>query len=267
MSILNLDTNSLSVIFEFLHFRDGIKICMLNKQSYKQFIILCYTYSFVPINLKKNIDIYSHSNISFELFLTFCENGTDWPCVFLRDQIRNADCLKNVTCIEKLMQNMPKKLKHINFGKKFNIEWSKKFLPNTVEHISFHEKCKFNSNMRNLNMPSYLKKISFGRHFNKSIDYLPNTVEIIFFCKSSHFNKFIKKYPTCLRELYLGDNYNKPLILMPNSVKIIHFSNKSSFNSEIQYPTQLEKIYFGKFFNQSLAPLSRLANLIFIKFN
>ncbi len=52
--ILCLDYNSIALVFEFLHFRDAIKICILNKKCYTDFIILCYKHSFVPLDLKKN---------------------------------------------------------------------------------------------------------------------------------------------------------------------------------------------------------------------
>jgi hypothetical protein len=185
----------------------------------------------------------------------------------IADQIKNADCLRNVICLEKRCIAVPKKLKHISFGREFNAPWNNGVLPDSIVTISFHERCKFNFDVDCSCLPSNLRKISFGHMFNKSIDELPDTVEVLFFCQNSKFNKVIKKFPSSLRELYLGDNYDKPLVNLPNSVEILHFSIKSLFNLEIQYPVNLKKICFGKSFNQPLQQLSQLLGLTTIKFH
>ncbi len=169
--------------------------------------------------------------------------------------------------MERFQEIIPKKLKHINFGKEFNTPWNRNFLPGNVETISFNEKCKFNFNIYALNLPPKLRKISFGYMYDKEINNLPETLEILFFCKNSRFNKFVKKFPSGLKEIYFGNVYNKPLINVPDTVEILFFPSNSQFNSKIIYPAHLKKIYFGKNFNQSLSSLSASYELAHIKFH
>lgn len=277
-NILYLDYDSVNVIFGFLHFRDAVKMCMLNKGCYAHFIIICYQNSFVPLDLRKKLKSYfvpSSKFCSLDMFpnlfsiqhVIFFSSVVKMPRMHIADQIKNADCLRNVICLEKRCMAVPKKLKHISFGREFNAPWNKGVLPDSIVTISFHERCKFNFDVDRSCLPSNLRKISFGHMFNKSIDDLPDTVEVLFFCQNSKFNKVIKKFPSSLRELYLGDDYNRPLVNLPDSVEILHFSIKSRFNLEIQYPINLKKICFGKSFNQPLQQLSRLLELTTIKFH
>lgn len=274
MDISLLDCDTISNVFEFLHFKDAIKLCLVNKLCYTKFLIFCYKFSFVPLDLtKKGIRYYQRIKdfsatdvASFDLFQIFCHQDMKIPTINVAEQIRYANCINNISSLEKIAQFVPKKLKHISLSKKFNAVWDRKFLPNTVETISFHEKSKFNYNISCANLPTNLRKISFGYLFDQSIDDLPDSVEIIVFCHNSRFNKFIKKYPANLKEIYFGDYYDKPII-SPPSLKLIYFSNNSNFDSSIEYPPDLEKIYFGRCYNKSLDDLDNLPKLSIIKFH
>lgn len=249
--MLNFDADSISIIFEFLMFRDAIKLCYSNKLYYSNFLIFCYRFSFVPFDLEHK-DFYNcikykiHKNVPVYVISS--------DIMHVRDKIKYADCIRNITKWEPVL-GYSKKIKYISLSSKFNTPWDKNLLPDTVEAIYFHEKCKFNYNISAINLPPNLKKISFGYAFNKPIDNLPDTVEILVFCKNSRFNQFINKFPKKLREVYFGDNYIKPLLHIPPCVKIIHFSNNSKFDDTIAYSQQLEEIYFGKAFSKDISPI------------
>jgi len=270
MSLETLNTHSISVVFGYLHFKDSIKICYLNKKLYINFIIFCYKFSFVPLNFNKkehlcykNINHKIRSN--FDMFTIFADNGTKINSINIFEQIQYVDCINNVNNLYKIIDFIPIKLKYINFGKHFDIPWDKKLLPDTVESISFHKKNKFNFNIHSNNLPKYLKKISFGYMFNKSIDNLPESIEVISFSNNSKFNQIIHKFPTSLKEISFGDWFNKPLEILPDNVNTIYFSKQSIFNSSIVFPNDLKSIHFGKEFDQDISCLFLCTNIQSIK--
>jgi hypothetical protein len=183
----------------------------------------------------------------------------------VHDQIKYANCLRNVTNWHKIGNFLPKHLKYINFGRKFNNTWDKNVLPDTVEVITFHPKSKFNHNISAINLPKGLKKICFNGAFDKPIDNLPDSLEVVSFCKSSRFNRFIQKYPSSLKEIYFGDHYVRSIKKLPSGVRLIYFSGGSAFNDTIEYPTRLQKIYYGREFNQVI-PAHDCRDLKVIKF-
>jgi hypothetical protein len=267
MNITNLDENSMANIFSFLSFKDAVKICYLNKECYITFLIFCYKYSFVSLNLNKQqqlkfskydqekLYIILNEKISFDMFqiLYLEKNFVDinHTVVNIYDKIKYANCIKNINNWDKIRRYIPVGLKYISFGRNFNMTWNKNILPDTIETISFHSKSKFNYNLNKMNLPPNLKKIFFNYAYNKSIDNLPDTIEVISFCKNSRFNQVIRKYPKNLREIHFGNSYNK-LLDLPSSVEYLHFSDNSAFNNIITVNllfSKLRDIWFGKLFN------------------
>ncbi len=247
MGIHSLDCDVMSIIFSFLCFRDAIKVCRLDRACYENYLIFCYRFSFVSLNMDK----YAYHSRTIR--------KKEYRVQY--DTIRYANCINNINSLDKLSLFIPRYLRYVSFGKHFNLPWSKKILPDTVEVITFHKKCKFNYNLSAINLPLRLRKITLGSMFDKPIDNLPASLEVIMFYHNSRFNQFIKRTPSSLRELYLGDNYDRPLVNLSASLKLLHFSKHSRFNNAIRYPPLIERVYFGKYYNRPLDDLLLCANV------
>lgn len=236
-----LDDNSIVNIIAFLRFSDSVNIAYINKAYYNRFLIFCYRHSFVSLDMHKirKRDVNALSS------------QTHLQKITIADVMRNANCITNIIDLSRLGTQLHT-LKYVNLSKKFNVPWNANVLPNSVEVISFHDKSKFNYNFRSINLPQYLRVIQFGYMFDKNIDSLPDTVEIIRFCKNARFNQYINHFPSNLKEIYFGSEFNKPIHNLPIAIAIIYFSNGSRFNNAVDYPQTLKKIHFGQHFNQPI---------------
>jgi hypothetical protein len=247
-SLQNLDDISASLVLNYLTIKDSIKICYTNKTCYKRFLIFCYQYSFVSLNFTKTY----HGKLRPNRF-----NGDDKEYHQIVTQYINS--MTNIPHFKRISYYPTKYLRIIHFDKSFNTPWPRNIFPPSVEVLMFHQKSKFNFNLSRGNLPPNLKQIYFGKYFNKKIDNLPDSLEFIYFYKSSYFNQLVKTYPTNLREIYYGETFTtySSLLTLPNGVKKIHFANLSRFNTYIErYPTELEEIHFGIDYNHILTPLT-----------
>ncbi len=250
-SITSIDSDSVAIIFTFLTFKDAAGVCRINKEAYENYMRICCASSFLSINVQKV------------------------PNAFLKKYYKYADALSGISKWKELPHCVPQpKLLSIEFGKKFDQPFdtrAKKILPlgTTIECIRFDARSKFNFTINVLGTLTHLKRIYFNKAFDKPIDILPDSVEVISFHKNSKFNKYVRKWPGSLRELYIGEAFNHDINNIPDGVRIIMFSNFSEFNCDIiKYPTELRKIHFGGAFNRDISPLAsaeHLRELLFYK--
>lgn len=93
--------------------------------------------------------------------------------------------------------------------------------------------------------------ISFGLYFNKSLELLNKTLQIIEM--GDHFNKIIGScqdpLPAKMKYLTVGCSYNKPLILSKNMV-LLYFGKL--FNHSIELTKHMEQFKTGNQFNKPL---------------
>ncbi len=244
----DIGADCIALIFDFLHFNEALNICLTNKYYYNNFLIFCYEHSAVPIALKKQEKKY-------------------YQKIGVFDKIKNISCIGIFNNWNKINNLIPSRVNNLYLNKNINIPFGKKIFFNTVKILTFDKKSKFNYNIGGVNLPQNIKKISFGKKFNKNIDKLPDSIEVIEFCKNARFNLNIKKYPANLKEIYFGDFFNYSIHNMPPNVRIIYFSNNSKFNADIEYPPELEKITFGRAFNKDITPIFLCKKLKEIKFH
>jgi hypothetical protein len=243
----------ISIIVGFLHCKDAIKICYLNKSLYAIFLKLVIQHSFVCINTDK---INKSSNI----------------INILQTMNLHIDGIKKIRepiflHIERLAinsNNSWKNLRYISFGRTFNYKIDT--LPENIEEIVFHPKSLFNQKITNMNSKK-LKKIYFGKSFNQKIDFLPSTIEILHFTETSKFNRPIRNVPHNLIELYFGQWFNQDISAIwaaPNICKL-NFATRSIFKHQITPSITLKILSLGIHYCHELDIIN--SNLIMLKFH
>lgn len=157
------------------------------------------------------------------------------------------------------LPKLPKKLKEIHFGEKFNNSINK--LPDSIETIYFFDISIFNCEISKY--PINLKKLVFGKSFNKPLNNLLNGLEYLEIgYKFTHDLHFIPKsvrelciLPTnpaidnipehietliikfCIYDSCYGITYNKFISNIPPTVKKIkiNYKHKISFITKIPF--------------------------------
>ena len=247
----------IGIIASFLHCKDAINLCYLNKQFYALFLIPVIRNSHVSINIDTirnspttnlfnmlstmNLHINGMRSIREPIFLYIEKlfNGTNNP-------------------------NAWKNLRYISFGKSFNRKID--ILPPSLCVLAFHPKSIFNQKITKLSCTN-LKCIYFGKFFNQKIDFLPDSVEIIHFSDSSKFDKPIRNVPNSLKEIYFGQWFNHDIsaIWMAKSLNKLQFSVRSIFMHPIIPSYSLKILNLGMYFNRALDLYE--SNLISLKFH
>jgi hypothetical protein len=232
----------INIISSFLHCKDAIKLCYLNKSFYAIFLKSVIQYSFVSINTDKIINI-NNSNLfnTMNLYIDGLKKVKEPIFLYIERSIKNAIQLE-----EKWIN-----LRYISFGKSFNYRIDA--LPSNIEEIVFHPKSVFNQKITNLNC-NKLKRIFFGKSFNQRIDFLPSSIEIIHFHETSKFDKPIQKIPFALKEIYFGQWFNRSIDALWNRYRLrrLQFASRSVFMYEIKPSKFLEILSIGMYYNQSL---------------
>lgn len=91
-----------------------------------------------------------------------------------------------------------------------------------------------------------IKKIFFPRSFNKNIDFLPCTCEVLIFPNNSIFNTPINDLPTSLKVLSTGGSYNQTINNLPKN--LIHLMLGKLFITPInKLPPNLKTLIFDDF--------------------
>lgn len=233
------------IIASFLHCKDAIKLCYLNKTFYAIFLIPVIRHSFVSINTD-HIAKLRNSNI-FHIFNTM--NLYIDGLKKLREPI--------FLYIERLLvapnsQTKWANLRYISFGKSFNRKID--VLPTNIEEIGFHPKSVFNQKITQLNCNN-LKRIYFGKSFNQKIDFLPSGVEIIHFIDTARFDKPIRHAPAALKEIYFGQWFNHDLDGLwatAKSLNRLQFATRSIFTHDIRPSATLQILSLGMYYNREL---------------
>lgn len=109
--------------------------------------------------------------------------------------------------------------------------------------------------MKNLSMT--ILSLNLDYHFNQSIDYLPSSIESIFFSEysneedlTSNFNYPIDNLPNSIKYIRFGNKFNHTINNLPDSIFVIEFSETSCFDYEInKLPKLLEHLKFEMEYN------------------
>jgi len=133
----------------------------------------------------------------------------------------NLDIKKIINSYDKIIfgENLPNKLKTINFGTNFNQFVD--LLQESLEYIMFVS--KFNKPVNNL--PRELKSLIFGNAFNQPINNLPKN--LIFLYLGNNFNQTLNYIPDNIKELFLGEKFSFKLTKLPK--KLIEISMSSTY--------------------------------------
>lgn len=198
-------------IFNFYFPSELEEICLLECKNFNNKIIN------LPIGLKK-LMLGKNFDNEFELPI-------------------NLEELHLGTNFNQPLNNLPTGLKklHFYFDAMFNQPLNK--LPAGLKKLYFGFNSMFNQPLNNL--PTGLKELYLGKYFNYSLDFLPESLELL-----SLFNVFelqINNLPTNLKKLYIYDNENHNFSLnnLPNSIEELEFSNYNIIN---KFPISLKKI-------------------------
>jgi len=163
---------------------------------------------------------------------------------------RPIGCSCDSTRKNKINHRFPNNIKIIKFDTLFNscLGCKKQVLPDSLTHL--YMGCEFNKTINFL--PESLVELHFeyGSKFNCPVDRLPKSVKKITF--GWDFNQPINNLPE-LVELNLSGDFNQLIDNLPNSLKILTFNNYSSFDKPIDFlPYGLEKLKLGFSFNQQI---------------
>lgn len=175
-----------------------------------------------------------------------CSNNLITNIINLPRRLKKLDCSNNL--IEKFHFNLGI-IKYINMQSNpiKNLTW--------INHIDFgidklsqlesiYYNNKFNSSIDILSQINTLKKIRFGEQFNKSVNNLPNSIEILIFGR--YFNQPVNNLPCSLTHITFGYEFNQPIDNLPTGLKYIRFTIASKFKQSIDnLPNSLEYLLFG----------------------
>ncbi|BCS82967.1 FNIP repeat-containing protein [Cotonvirus japonicus] len=246
-----LDSFILNIIIKFLDDKSKISFLSCNKftinlinDDYMTFKLNnVYNYE----EIKSSRFIKNFSNVSY-----YCKGSYNIPdCTthlfFLckLNQPLNKYSLNNVKEISlpgsfnQLIYCLPKNLKTIYFGNKFNQSIENCF-HDGIETIYFGR--EFNQSIEN-HLPKTLKDICFGDNFNQSIkNSFFNGLEIL--CFGDNFNQPIENYlPNSLKCLYFGDNFNQPIKnYLPNNLTDLKLGKNFTYSLEGCIPSKLQSL-------------------------
>jgi len=108
-----------------------------------------------------------------------------------------------------------------------------------------------------------VKEVSFCWRFDKSIDKLPDNIELIRFedifrNEDSFFNQKVEKLPRNLKCIIFSDYFNQPLDNLPSGLLELNLKFCYDFNHPLDFlPDSLNKLIIGIGFNQPLDNLPR----------
>ena len=234
----------IGIIASFLHCKDAIKLCYLNKRFYAIFLIPVIRHSHVSINTDTIRNSRTTNLFKILSTMNLHINGMR----HIREPI--------FLYIEKLFSgsnnpNAWRNLHYISFGKSFNRKID--MLPENIREIAFHPKSVFNQKISKLNCPN-LKGIYFGKFYNQKIDFLPASIETIHFSESSKFDKPIRNVPAALKEIYFGQWFNHDIssIWSAQNIYKLQFSVRSKFLHPITPSYSLQILNLGMYYNVAL---------------
>lgn len=175
--------------------------------------------------------------------------------------------------------SLPKSLKILHFGERFNVELDT--LPNSLTHLVLGQ--RYNKSLDNLppslthltlgnqqgetsstiNILPSLVYLSLTNFFSGSIDNLPSSLQTLIL--NERYRTPIHHLPPSLLHLELGIYGNKALPYIPSTLQVLHFSPFSVFDHPINnLPSTITSLKFGDQFDQ---PVDNLPpNLIFLEF-
>ena len=104
------------------------------------------------------------------------------------------------------IDNLPNNIEILVLDAEFNnpvLKWPNnlKVLKFDACDYSFNGYCKFNHKL--INLPN-IKELMIGTFYNHNIDNLPDSIEKLYFTRSTHFNQPINKLPKNLKYINLG---------------------------------------------------------------
>lgn len=184
-------------------------------------------------------------------------------------------------------ENIPKKTKNLIFGKYFNQDIEKKFIPQSVICIKFDKDSQFNDiikpgslpvNLKELHLdstlynnpiekktlPSNLTHLNLGSAFDQELKpgVLPDSLEYL---SMPNYTHILKKgvIPPKIKDLKLT-YYNHPITegVLPDELEVLKLIN---FNNTIEeLPWSVTELYFGDKFNQPIDHILQNSNLKYL---
>lgn len=124
------------------------------------------------------------------------------------------------------------------------IESEKKFIhynnkENDAQILIFSN--TFNGDISFIHHFKKIKVIIFGTKFNSSLDYLPESIELICFPYNSHFNLTVNNLNLNLKGIIFGKKFNKCTHLLPAGCESI---SRNTFQHSEEIHNYSEEIHF-----------------------
>lgn len=146
--------------------------------------------------------------------------------------------LRNINLIK-----LPDNLEEIKFSDGFNSPINN--LPPNLKTLTFNLYSTFSQPLDNL--PISLEKISLGNDFYNSLDYLPDSLNILELSKLDNIN--LDNLPISVNEISIQKLTLSNVTKLPSNLKILKINKffKSKYDNIIFFPQKLQKLFVPKF--------------------